>query len=140
MTPPHAGIHRVAGEASASRPRVQYKSAPQFANPKYLANVRTIAQESLDGRRIRLVGVMHQERALVTNRAERVDVLAREGRMIDLELLLDVSDNIVPGLGWPPKMTTICPLGPSAVSPVTSILRHFRDEVEAMIPAGVPSG
>ncbi len=66
-------------------------------------------------------------------------ILRGEGRMIDLELLLDVSDNIVPGLGWPPKMTTICPLGPSAVSPVTSILRHFRDEVEAMIPAGVSS-
>jgi NADH-quinone oxidoreductase subunit F len=67
-------------------------------------------------------------------------ILRGEGRMIDLELLLDVSDNIVPGLGWPPKMTTICPLGPSAVSPVTSILRHFRDEVEAMIPSEVPSG
>ncbi|MBT8164477.1 MAG: NADH-quinone oxidoreductase subunit NuoF [Acidimicrobiia bacterium] len=67
-------------------------------------------------------------------------ILRGEGRMIDLDLLLDVSDNIVPGLGWPPKMTTICPLGPSAVSPVTSILRQFRDEVEAMIPAGVPGG
>ena len=60
-------------------------------------------------------------------------ILRGEGRPIDLDLLLDVSDNIVPGLGWPPKMTTICPLGPSAVSPVTSILRHFRDEIDAMI-------
>lgn len=67
-------------------------------------------------------------------------ILRGEGRAIDLDLLLDVSDNIAPGLGWPPKMTTICPLGPSAVSPVTSILGHFRDEVEAMIPAGVPVG
>ena len=67
-------------------------------------------------------------------------ILRGEGRAIDLDLLLDVSDNIAPGLGWPPKMTTICPLGPSAVSPVTSILRHFRDEVEAMIPAEVPIG
>jgi len=66
-------------------------------------------------------------------------ILRGEGRPVDLDLLLDVSDNIAPGLGWPPKQTTICPLGPSAVSPVTSILRHFRDEVEAMIPAGVPS-
>jgi hypothetical protein len=31
-------------------------------------------------------------------------------------------------------MTTICPLGPSATAPVVSIMRYFRDEVEAMIP------
>jgi len=55
------------------------------------------------------------------------------GRKSDIELLLDVSDNISPGLAWPPKMTTICPLGPSAVSPITSIMTHFRDEVEAMV-------
>jgi NADH-quinone oxidoreductase subunit F len=67
-------------------------------------------------------------------------ILRGEGRPIDLDLLLDVSDNIAPGLGWPPKMTTICPLGPSAVSPITSILRNFRDEVEAMIPAEVAIG
>ncbi len=67
-------------------------------------------------------------------------ILRGEGRPVDLDLLLDVSDNIAPGLGWPPKMTTICPLGPSAVSPVTSILGHFRDEVEAMIPTGVSVG
>jgi NADH-quinone oxidoreductase subunit F len=67
-------------------------------------------------------------------------ILRGEGRAVDLDLLLDVSDNIAPGLGWPPKMTTICPLGPSAVSPITSILRHFRDEVEAMIPSEVAIG
>jgi NADH-quinone oxidoreductase subunit F len=67
-------------------------------------------------------------------------ILRGEGRPIDLDLLLDVSDNIAPGLGWPPKTTTICPLGPSAVSPITSILGHFREEVEAMIPAGAPVG
>jgi NADH:ubiquinone oxidoreductase subunit F (NADH-binding) len=32
-------------------------------------------------------------------------------------------------------MTTICPLGPSATAPIVSIMRYFRDEVEAMIPA-----
>jgi hypothetical protein len=39
-------------------------------------------------------------------------------------------------------MTTICPLGPSATAPVVSIMRYFRDEVEAMIPAvaGVAAG
>ena len=60
-------------------------------------------------------------------------ILHGAGRPSDIDLLLDVSDNISPGLGWPPKMTTICPLGPSAVSPITSIMTHFRSEVEAMI-------
>ena len=40
------------------------------------------------------------------------------GRPVDLDMLLDVSDNISPGLRWPPAQTTICPLGPSAVSPI----------------------
>ena len=67
-------------------------------------------------------------------------VLAGRGRPADLDLLLDVCDNISPGLRWPPAMTTICPLGPSAVSPITSIMQHFRDEVAAMIPGGVTAG
>ncbi|MBT8201084.1 MAG: NADH-quinone oxidoreductase subunit NuoF [Acidimicrobiia bacterium] len=62
-----------------------------------------------------------------------------QGRAVDLDLLLDVSDNISPGLAWPPRQTTICPLGPSAVSPVLSILTHFRDEVEALVTTGVSS-
>ena len=65
------------------------------------------------------------------------DVLARimrgDGRPEDVDLLLDVSDNISPGLAWPPAMTTICPLGPSATAPITSIMRYFRSEVEARI-------
>ncbi len=60
-------------------------------------------------------------------------ILNGAGRPSDLDLLLDICDNISPGLRWPPAMTTICPLGPSAVSPITSIMRHFRDEVEAKI-------
>ena len=63
-------------------------------------------------------------------------ILEGEGRPEDIDLLLDVSDNISPGLGWPPAMTTICPLGPSATAPITSIMRWFRPEVEAMI--GMP--
>ena len=59
------------------------------------------------------------------------------GRPDDLDLLLDVCDNISPGLGWPPAMTTICPLGPSATAPVVSIMRHFRAEVEARVRRGV---
>jgi NADH-quinone oxidoreductase subunit F len=64
-------------------------------------------------------------------------ILHGSGRETDLDLLLDISDNISPGLRWPPAMTTICPLGPSAVSPITSIMTHFRDEVEAMVRQGV---
>jgi NADH-quinone oxidoreductase subunit F len=52
-------------------------------------------------------------------------------------LLLDICDNISPGLSWPPKMTTICPLGPSAVSPITSLMKDFKEEVESMIPTKV---
>ena len=67
-------------------------------------------------------------------------ILEGHGRPADLDLLLDVADNISPGLRWPPAMTTICPLGPSAVSPITSIVAHFRDELEAMIAEGAPLG
>jgi NADH-quinone oxidoreductase subunit F len=59
-----------------------------------------------------------------------------EGRDIDLDLLLDISDNISPGLAWPPAMTTICPLGPSAVSPITSLSKYFKDEVIAHVHEG----
>ena len=59
-----------------------------------------------------------------------------QGRPIDADLLLDVSDNISIGLAWPPKQTTICPLGPSAVSPVLSIMNFYKDEVMAHIHDG----
>jgi NADH-quinone oxidoreductase subunit F len=60
-------------------------------------------------------------------------ILDGSGRPSDIDLLLGISDSISPGLAWPPAMTTICPLGPSAVSPITSITRWFRPEIEAMI-------
>mgnify|MGYP001824324548 CR=1 FL=1 len=60
-------------------------------------------------------------------------ILSGQGRMKDIDLLLDVSDGISPGLAWPPVMTTICPLGPSATAPVTSLMQFFRAEVEAMV-------
>ena len=59
-----------------------------------------------------------------------------QGRAIDLDLMLDVSDNISVGLGWPPKMTTICPLGPSAVSPILALRDYFKDEVMKHVEAG----
>jgi len=58
-----------------------------------------------------------------------------EGRPQDLDLLLDVGDNISPGLNAPFSQTTICPLGPSAVSAVVSLQNYFRDEVIAMCRA-----
>ena len=66
-------------------------------------------------------------------------VLHGAGREADIDLLHDVSDNISIGLGWPPKQTTICPLGPSAVSPVLSLLKHFRSEVEDHIAEATES-
>jgi NADH-quinone oxidoreductase subunit F len=59
-----------------------------------------------------------------------------EGRPTDLDLLLDVGDNISPGLNAPFSQTTICPLGPSAVSPVVSLNKFFRDEVLAHVKEG----
>jgi NADH-quinone oxidoreductase subunit F len=62
------------------------------------------------------------------------------GRPDDLDLLLDVGDNISPGLNAPFSQTTICPLGPSAVSAVVSLNKYFRDEVLAGVePAEVPA-
>jgi NADH-quinone oxidoreductase subunit F len=60
-------------------------------------------------------------------------ILDGNGRPSDLELLMDVCDNISPGLTWPPKQTTICPLGPSATAPIASAIGRFRDEFEARI-------
>lgn len=55
------------------------------------------------------------------------------GRPEDFALLLDIGDNISPGLNAPFSQTTICPLGPSAVSAVVSLDKFFRDEVEAHV-------
>ncbi len=72
------------------------------------------------------------------------------GRPEDIELLLDIGRNISPGeypvasfadegldaVPFPPKQTTICPLGPSSGAPITSAIRRFRSEFEAKIAAG----
>jgi len=60
-------------------------------------------------------------------------ILDGHGRPSDLDLLLDVCDNISPGISWPPRQTTICPLGPSAVSPIASAVLRFRDEFERYV-------
>ncbi|MBW3557076.1 MAG: NADH-quinone oxidoreductase subunit NuoF [Actinobacteria bacterium] len=62
------------------------------------------------------------------------------GRTDDLDLLLDVCDNISPGVQWPskwpPNMTTICPLGPSIPPPIVSAIGMFRDEFLVHIKEG----
>jgi len=65
-------------------------------------------------------------------------ILVGDGRPEDLAMLLDVSESISPGIAWPPRQTTICPLGPSAVSPIASALGRFRDEFEHYIVHGRP--
>jgi NADH-quinone oxidoreductase subunit F len=53
---------------------------------------------------------------------------AGHGRESDLELLMDVCDNISPGVKWPPAQTTICVLGPSIPPAVAAGIGMFRDE------------
>lgn len=61
---------------------------------------------------------------------------AGAGREEDLDLLLDLCDNIVPGLEWPPAQTTICVLGPSIPSSVAVGIKMFRDEFLTHIKEG----
>ena len=60
------------------------------------------------------------------------------GRPEDLRTLIDVCESISPGLAWPPRQTTICPLGPSAVSPIISAVERFPDEFEHYVQHGRP--
>jgi NADH-quinone oxidoreductase subunit F len=79
-------------------------------------------------------------------------ILDGYGRSEDLDLLLDIADNISPGpyptaadpangvdaVPFPPRQTTICPLGPSAVSPIASAVKRFRNEFEHYVAHGRP--
>ncbi|NNF55937.1 MAG: NADH-quinone oxidoreductase subunit NuoF [Acidimicrobiales bacterium] len=81
-------------------------------------------------------------------------ILDGHGRPEDIDLLLEVGANISPSpypvaaapesgleaVPFPPKQTTICPLGPSSVAPITSAIRRFRPEFEAKIAAVSPVG
>ncbi len=58
------------------------------------------------------------------------------GRHEDLALLLDLCDNIAPGLGWPPQQTTICVLGSSIPSAVNSAISMFPDEFARHVAHG----
>jgi NADH-quinone oxidoreductase subunit F len=61
-----------------------------------------------------------------------------EGRAEDVDLLLDLSDNISPGLAWPPQQTTICVLGPSIPSSIHSAIDMFADVFAAHVTSGCP--
>ncbi len=58
------------------------------------------------------------------------------GREEDLDLLMDLCDNISPGVVWPPQQTTICVLGPSIPSSIASGIRMFRDEFLVHVKEG----
>jgi NADH-quinone oxidoreductase subunit F len=58
------------------------------------------------------------------------------GREEDLDLLLDVCDNISPGLVWPPQQTTICVLGPSIPPSIVAAMRMYRDDFLVHIKEG----
>jgi NADH-quinone oxidoreductase subunit F len=60
-------------------------------------------------------------------------ILDRQGRPEDVALLMDAADNISVNFAWPPRMTTICPLGQSATTPVASAVMRFKDEFEAYV-------
>ena len=60
-------------------------------------------------------------------------IVEGQGRPEDVNLLLDVCDNISVGMAWPPRQTTICPLGQSATTPIASAVMRFRDEFEAYV-------
>jgi len=65
-------------------------------------------------------------------------ILNGQGRREDIDLLMEISESISPGIAWPPRQTTICPLGSSAVSPIASAVRRFRPEFEHYIAHGRP--
>jgi NADH-quinone oxidoreductase subunit F len=58
------------------------------------------------------------------------------GRESDVDLLMDIGDNLAPGLSWPPQQTTICVLGPSIPSSIASAIRMFRDDFLVHIKDG----
>ncbi len=59
-----------------------------------------------------------------------------QGRESDLDLLMDVCDNISPGVAWPPAQTTICVLGPSMPPSVAAGIQMFRDEYLSHVREG----
>ena len=64
-----------------------------------------------------------------------------DGREADVDLLMDVCDNLAPGVSWPPQQTTICVLGSSIPSSIASAIRMFRDDFLVHVKdGGCPHG
>ena len=64
------------------------------------------------------------------------------GRPEDLDLLISVGAGISPNVATAPfTQTTLCPLGPSVVSPIASLDKYFRDEIAERLrtSAGAPA-
>ncbi len=59
-----------------------------------------------------------------------------EGREEEIDMLMDVCDNLAPGVSWPPQQTTICVLGSSIPSSIASAIRMFRDELLIHVKEG----
>jgi NADH-quinone oxidoreductase subunit F len=59
-----------------------------------------------------------------------------EGREEEIDMLMDVCDNLAPGVSWPPQQTTICVLGSSVPSSIASAIRMFRDELLIHVKEG----
>ncbi len=56
------------------------------------------------------------------------------GRPEDSTLLLDIGAGISPDVETAPfTQTTLCPLGPSVVSPIASLYKYFREEISQRI-------
>jgi NADH-quinone oxidoreductase subunit F len=64
------------------------------------------------------------------------------GRPDDLDLLISVGSGISPNVATAPfTQTTLCPLGPSVVSPIASLDKYFREEIaeRLQVNAGAPA-
>ncbi len=153
---PVAGRRRGSSRSSSISP---WKAAPSAAPVRCWAPGRIVVMdESADAVKacLRIVRFFARESCGKctpcregTTWEERIlqRILDGHGRPSDIELLLDVADNISPGpypvaswesegmaaVPFPPKQTTICPLGPSSVAPIASTMRRFRHEFEAKI-------
>jgi NADH-quinone oxidoreductase subunit F len=60
-------------------------------------------------------------------------ILDGHGRPEDVALLMDAAHNISVDFMWPPRMTTICPLGQSATTPIASAVMRFPEEFERYV-------
>ncbi len=59
-----------------------------------------------------------------------------EGHEEEIDMLMDICDNLAPGVSWPPQQTTICVLGSSIPSSIASAIRMFRDELLIHVKEG----